>query len=217
MTEGRSYGLRQFEDARWSAGRQEPLWRHNAALRLVRRAPVLDIGGGDGLLLRLLADAGFDDLALVDISPVAVARARSAGFRAVEHDVTQGLPFANGEFATATLIDVLEHVYDPDSLVREAARVAEEVVIVTPNFHYWRDRGRMLLGRVPFQCKPARGHVHWFNEALMEQLVSSEGLEVDERLLGSFTRFGPLGAWLARARPNLFATAFAVRLRSARR
>lgn len=211
MSEGRSYGLQRFEDARWEAAEQVPVWRHWAAVQLVRCEPVLDVGGGDGLLLRMLRERGFKELMLVDLSPVAVERAKEAGFRAVVHDISEGLPFSNGTFGTATLCDVLEHVYDPAGLLREAARVASEVVVVVPNFHYWRDRAQMLVGRVPFQCKPRRGHVHWFNEQLLEEILSGAGLRENARLVGGFTRFGPIGGALARMRPRLFGTAFAVR------
>ncbi len=212
MNTEHSYGLRQFEDARWTSGPQQPVWRHSVAAKLVRREPVLDIGGGDGLLLQLLARQGMRQSTLIDISPVAVARARETGFRALEHDFTDQLPFSDREFACATLLEVLEHFYDPVSLLREAARVADDIVVVVPNFHYWRDRVQMISGRVPFQSRPRRGHVHWFNDQLLAEVIDAAGLRVDAQIVGGFTRLGPIGPWLAKVRPRLFATTFAVRL-----
>jgi len=126
---------------------------------------------------------------------------------------TKSFPFPDNTFGTACALDVLEHLYDPLSVLREMARVARWVVIVVPNFHYWKDRACMLIGKVPFQCKPKRGHVHWFNYRILQEIVAQAGLEVDAFVPGGFRRFGPVGDWLARWHPNLFAHSFAMRLK----
>jgi hypothetical protein len=48
--------LQEFEDGRWSERDQELVWRHEAALELITEEPVLDVAGGDGLILSLLRD-----------------------------------------------------------------------------------------------------------------------------------------------------------------
>jgi SAM-dependent methyltransferase len=60
----------------------------------------------------------------------------------IECDLTERLPFADGEFDTIILSDVLEHVPEPQHLWREMARVLS-------------DRGRLLLN-VPF--------LYWLHE-----------------------------------------------------
>ena len=208
-----AHEVARFEDRRWTERAQQPEWRHRAALELVRADPVLDIGGGDGLLLRMLAERGFTRLALADVSPVAVESARAAGFDAEVADVIRGLPHPDGSFATVCALDVLEHLYDPLAALREMARVGREVILVVPNFHHWRERAQMLVGRTPFQSRPERGHVHWFNPATFRSLVRDAGLVVEAELLQATRRFGPLGERLARARPTLFAGSVAVRAR----
>jgi hypothetical protein len=93
------------------------------------------------------------------------------------------------------------------------ARVGRELVIVVPNFHHWRARAQMLAGVTPFQSRPERGHVHWFNPSVLRALVREAGLVVDAELLQSTRRLGPVGDALARARPSLFAGSVAVRAR----
>ena len=152
-----SAGTQRFEDHRWSTYRQEPVWRHRAACRLIRKAPIVDVGGGDALLLSMLREAGWNDLALADLSPVAVSIAKEAGFSAHVVDASQRLPFDDKSVGTACALDVLEHLDDPRAVLLEMARVADDVVIVVPNFHYWRERVQMLLGRIPFPIEaPAR-------------------------------------------------------------
>jgi methionine biosynthesis protein MetW len=175
--------------------------------------PVLDVGGGDGLFLSLLRERrGFEQLTLIDLSPVGVEKASRKGLKAEVADITQGLPFADNTFRTACALDVLEHLYDPLPTLQEMARVARSLVIVVPNFHYWKDRTQTLLGQVPFECRPKRGHVYWFNYFILSDMITLVGLQVETVVLSGIKRFGPVGNWLARCYPNLFADSFAVRL-----
>ncbi len=208
-------GVEDFEDRRWGSQDQVPMWRHRAALQLISDEPVLDIGGGDGLLLSLLRGRNCRDLTLMDISSVAVEKARAKGFKAQIGDVTKAFPFDDKTFGTACALDVLEHLYEPAAALREMARVAKSIVIVVPNFHYWKDRARVCAGRVPFSCRPRRGHVYWFNYATLSSLVCHEGMGIDRMLLGAFKAWSPAGRWLARARPELFAHSFAVKIDTA--
>jgi len=211
MTE--SDRVRAFEDRRWSETDQTPVWRHRAALDLVRDEPVLDVGGGDGLLLRMLRDRGIADVRLADLSPVGVEKAREAGFPADVVDVTAGpLPYDDAAFGTVCALDVLEHLREPLPALRELARVGRSVVIAVPNFVALRERLTMLRGGVPFQIRPQRGHVYWFDEPLLRRLIKDAGLRVEEWRVEPSRRLGRAGESLAMRRPNLFGVAFAARL-----
>jgi methionine biosynthesis protein MetW len=211
MTE--SDRVRAFEDRRWSEKDQTPVWRHRAALELVRQEPVLDVGGGDGLLLRMLRDRGITDVRLTDLSPVGVEKARIAGFPADVVDVTvEPLPFGDDAFGTVCALDVLEHLREPLRALREMARVGREVVVAVPNFAALHERLTMLKGGVPFQSRPQRGHVHWFDEPTLRRLFEDAGVRVDAWRVEPSRRLGRAGVWLADRRPNLFGVAFAARL-----
>jgi SAM-dependent methyltransferase len=56
-----------------------------------------------------------------------------------EADLTNTLPFLDGEFNTIILSDVLEHIPEPDRLCREIARVLspEGRLIMNVPFYYW--------------------------------------------------------------------------------
>ena len=203
--------MRRFEDRRWSSTTQERMWRHRAALELVREEPVLDVGGGDGLFLTMLAERGLTELAMADFSEVAIERARASGLDAHLVDLSEGLPFADGAFGTVCALDVLEHLHDPSQGLSELARVGREVVIVVPNFSYWRDRLRVAMGRVPFQLRPARGHVYWFNRRVLNDLLKEAGLRVEATRRGGPERLGPVGSFLAVCLPNTFSHSFAIR------
>ena len=188
-------------------------WRHKIACKLIEHEPVLDLGGGEGIVLSMLKEQkNFTQLTLVDINPDAVKNAERNGFDAISADITKPLPFADNSFHTACAVDVLEHVQDPIAVLLEMKRVAREIVIVVPNFQYWKARFEMLLGRIPFQSKAKRQHVFWFNYRIFNELIKDSGLKVDKIIYGGLLRFGFLGSFLARLRPSIFSFEFAVRL-----
>jgi len=91
---------------------------------------VLDVGCGDGGDLRRIAALVPDDARLVGVDSSAkaieTARAATAGdarFAWHQHDVSRGLPFADGEFDVLFSLNLLECVPDKDALVREMGRV----------------------------------------------------------------------------------------------
>ena len=211
--------VREFEDRRWASTDQAKMWRHEAALRLLELAPVIDVGGGDGFFLTLVRqqEAMSGLVTLADISPVGLKKARNKNLEGLQCDITQPLPFRDQAFGTACALDVLEHLYNPLAVLREMSRIAREVVVVTPNFHYWKDRMRMLMGKVPFQLKPKRGHVHWFNYQMVKTMTDNADLVIDKILFGGVRRLGPVGDLGARWRPNLFAHSFAIKLKARNR
>lgn len=207
-----SNGVAAFEDARWSRGRQKLVLRHALALPLVARGPVLDVGGGDGLFASLLAERRGFAVTVLDISPVAVRLAEERGIAGRVWDISGGLPFDARSFGTVCALDVLEHLYDPLSLLREMGRIGRDVVISVPNFNFIAGRVAMLGGRTPFQSKPQRGHVYWFNWTVLRRMARDAGMRVEAVSYGPILRFGAFGRFLARTAPNLFADSYVARL-----
>jgi 2-polyprenyl-3-methyl-5-hydroxy-6-metoxy-1,4-benzoquinol methylase len=97
------------------------------ALAGVVHAPgsrVLDLGCGEGALARtvkrLYPDA---EVHGCDVSAAQLERARELG-GAVEYRLTSAsLPYDNGFFQAVFLLDVLEHVRNPEDLLRDVVRV----------------------------------------------------------------------------------------------
>lgn len=88
-------------------------------------ASVLDIGCGDGKLAALLLEQRPD----LSIRGVDVLVRPDPAIQVEEFDGTH-LPYPDGSFDHALLIDVLHHTDDPRVLLREAARVVRRAVVI---------------------------------------------------------------------------------------
>jgi SAM-dependent methyltransferase len=98
-------------------------------------ARLLDVGCGGAWL-----GDHFNDYTGIDVSPEAVEAARSHGHQALLVDGDEPLPFDEGNFDGVVLKDVLEHVVDPVSLVREVRRVLRpggRVFASSPDAQRW--------------------------------------------------------------------------------
>jgi SAM-dependent methyltransferase len=88
-------------------------------------ARVIDIGAGDGRVARATADLRSD----VEVQGVDVLVRPDAAILVAPFDGVS-IPYPDGSFDAALLIDVVHHASDPLGLLREAARVASRCVIV---------------------------------------------------------------------------------------
>jgi 2-polyprenyl-3-methyl-5-hydroxy-6-metoxy-1,4-benzoquinol methylase len=133
--------------------------------------PVLDIGCGQGELVRLLLADGYDAEG-ADISPEQVAIAHAAGLDQVRlADYRDLLAGRAGSFAAVTAADVLEHLVKPEVLETFDAVAAA----LGP-------RG-VFIARVPNAVSPFGGHIRygdfthesWFTARSVRQLAAAAG------------------------------------------
>jgi methionine biosynthesis protein MetW len=199
--------VQSFENTRWGTKPQQEQFRHTAALKLIQEGPVLDVGCGDGFFLSLLKKSGMEAEG-IDISDIAVAHVQDRGLIARQGDFAhEPLPFKDHSFSTVVALDVLEHVYDPLRLLEEMKRVTKGTVIISvPNFSSLPSRLQTLLGKVPENNRPHKGHIYWFNWPVLNTLLHASGLKVE-----SCATNAPWSlTFLARLWPNLFALSFVV-------
>jgi ubiquinone/menaquinone biosynthesis C-methylase UbiE len=177
------YGSQNPVVRRLMAGFERTL---DGLLMQVSPRSVLDVGCGEGVVLerwtQRLPDSRFVGTDLEDPAIQAEWARRPAPN--LEYRVTRAehLPFADGEFALASAIEVLEHVPDPEHTVAEMARVARggHLLVSVPREPLWRAlnlaRGAYLrdLGNTP-------GHVnHWSRRGFVE-LLARHGRVVETR------------------------------------
>ncbi len=124
--------------------REENYWfqRHLVAYRfllpLAEGRRVLDLGSGEGYGTDLLASRALEAVG-VDLAPEAVYHARHAYRRPnlrFHYGDIYSLPFEDGSFDLVCSLQVIEHLHQPESFMREAARVLAPggtCAVSTPN------------------------------------------------------------------------------------
>jgi SAM-dependent methyltransferase len=121
------------------------LWKETAP-----QMRILDIGCGAGSVSGELVRRGHSVYGL-DIMTEAVARARKRGIHAEIYDVNDvPLPFKDGFFDCILALDILEHLFQPLSLLREMNRVLSPTgyaIVFLPLHFDIRQRLRILAGK----------------------------------------------------------------------
>lgn len=113
-------------------------------------AHVLDLGCGDGTLLKYLSDAkqcvGYG----VEISDEKVLACVRNGIHVIQQDINNGLALFNDDaFDTVVLLETLPAIRHVETTLREMARVGHDIIVSFPNFGHWRHRLALLRGRMP--------------------------------------------------------------------
>jgi SAM-dependent methyltransferase len=98
-------------------------------------ARILDVGCGVGQVIGNVVKRGFEAYG-VDVSEPNVDRAKALCANCQVYD-GRHLPFPDAHFASAGAFNVLEHVEEPETFIKELVRVVEangRIVISSPNF-----------------------------------------------------------------------------------
>lgn len=112
---------------------------------------ILDLGCGDGELLKHLKDSkGVRGYGL-EIDHEKITRCIAQGLNVIEQDLDKGLKnFKDDSMSTVIMTQALQAVERPDLMIDEMLRIGEEAIVTFPNFGYWRTRFYLMLkGRMP--------------------------------------------------------------------
>ncbi|HKJ94080.1 MAG TPA: methionine biosynthesis protein MetW [Gammaproteobacteria bacterium] len=170
-------------------------------------ARVLDLGCGDGGLLRYLHEhrdvTGYG----LEIDPEKIVRCVDNGVNVIQTDLDQGLSdFDADSFDQVVMTQTLQAVRRPDRLLDEMLRVAREGIVTFPNFAHWRLRYYLtVLGRMPMSGALSyrwyeTPNIHLCTIRDFEELCRSKGIRIMERRVLSQSLREPV---LADLLPNL--------------
>jgi methionine biosynthesis protein MetW len=113
-------------------------------------ASVLDLGCGDGSLLRFLKETRGVSGYGVEISDLDIVSCIANGVDVIQNDLDSGLSdFESNSFDFVILSQTLQATRHTEALIQEMLRVGREGVVSFPNFGYWRSRLNVMLGNMP--------------------------------------------------------------------
>ena len=114
------------------------------------QARVLDLGCGDGRLLRHLWQEREAPGYGVEIDDAAVLGCVENDVNVLQVDLESGLSlFADRSFDCVILSETLQTIHRTELLMKEMLRVGREVIVSFPNFGHWSARLQVAFGRMP--------------------------------------------------------------------
>ena len=112
---------------------------------------VLDVGCGDGTLMKHLKDNKNIDTRGLEISKNNVQLCISKGLSVIEGNAERDLQqFPDLSFDYAILSQTLQAFYNPEKVIDDLVRVAKKAIVTIPNFGFWKVRLHLFFqGTMP--------------------------------------------------------------------
>lgn len=161
-----------------------------AIARWIRpNARVLDLGCGDGSLLRYLKEARGVTGYGIEIDDTKVLACVKNRVNVLQNDLESGLSgFESASFDYVILSQTLQAVRHTERIIRDMLRVGREAIVSFPNFGYWRHRLQVISGRMPVSGElPYEWYdtpnIHLFTIRDFESFCAAHQVRVLERLI----------------------------------
>src|ERR1700742_3713743 len=115
-----------------------------------RGSKVLDVGCGEGDLLRLLESRGIDGRG-IELSREGVNRCVAKGLAVVQGDAdTDLVNYPDDSFDYVILSQTLQATRQPRTVLENLLRIGSRAIVSFPNFGHWRMRLQLLIkGQMP--------------------------------------------------------------------
>ncbi len=114
------------------------------------KAHVLDVGCGDGAMLRYLQSGKQCTGYGIEIADDKVLESTQRGINVIQQDMEKGLAlFGDNSFDTVLCLSSLQMMKQVEGLLRDIVRVGAEAIVSFPNFAYWPHRVALMNGRMP--------------------------------------------------------------------
>lgn len=112
---------------------------------------ILDLGCGDGTLLKFLIDTKQVQGYGLEIDAAQINICIDKGLNVIEQNLDRGLGnFADKSFDTVLMTQALQSLHFPHLVLDEMLRVGKECIVTFPNFGHWKARFYLATrGRMP--------------------------------------------------------------------
>ena len=169
---------------------------------------VIDLGCGDGTLLKILAEKKSVTSYGVEIDKEKINACIANGVSVIQQDIDAGIQNYKGMgFDVAIMASSIQCLRRPRNAMQNILQVANECVITLPNFGNWELRLGLLKGKMPSSAQlPAKWYetknLHLCTIADFEELCAEELFEIKKKV---YLNSRGSSSWLANTFPNLFA------------
>ena len=164
-----------------------------------RLGRLLDVGCGAGGVGHALRDR-VDFLAGIELEAEAAARAREVYDQVLTGRAETLLADLAGPFDTILAYDLLEHLTEPEALLRGLRELASDNALLhvsVPNARHWTlVRDLVLRGTFGYTewGHRDRTHLRWFTRADLVELLEASGWRVERTLHAPLTPAGRIAA-----------------------
>lgn len=144
------------------------------------KSKVLDLGCGDGTLLKMLIQEKNVEAKGIEINQDCVINSIQNGVCTIQGNIDDGLKqFCDKEYDYAILNRTLQATEKPDYVIKEMLRVGKKIIISFPNFAYWRVRCYLLFnGKMP---KSKMLPFEWYNTPNIHLLTIKDFFEFAQK------------------------------------
>ena len=137
----------------------------------------MDVGCASGFFLDIAKERGISTYG-VELSTEGVNKAKQKHSQII-NDTLENARFPDSFFDVITLYDIIEHVLDPTSTIKEISRIIKPggiVAISTPDITSWHAK---LLGKRWGMITPWE-HLHYFSPYTIRVLLEKNGFSINE-------------------------------------
>ena len=118
---------------------------------ITKDSKVLDVGCGDGELMKYIYENITNDIRGLELSKHNVQKCIEKGLTVIEGDAEKDLmQFPESSFDYVVLSQTLQAFLDPENVINELLRIGKKAIVTIPNFGYWKVRIHLLFqGTMP--------------------------------------------------------------------